>query len=864
MRVRNVGLALCLCISIPVRAAEKKPLENLFDRGKAQPTAAAAPARQEVPRQGKLVDPEKILSVFSRDATQRAGVIVTLRKPETLARGGDWNSRDFVKSVKNEVAAKQDSIIKALPKGECKALMKFPLQAAFSAQVSMKGLEALEDQAEVQTIEPLREYEHFLRQGLAMIHDMPVRPKYTGKGVAIAIVDSGIDYKHSALGGAGFPNDKVKGGYDFGDNDADPHDDAIGHGTGVAGIAAGLDTEHADYIGGVAPDAKLYALKVFTNGQETFTDDKMIAAWNWIVEHKNDDPQNPILVVNNSLGGGRAFQNCDDLLPAVADAAKMLDAAGIACLAAAGNNGFCESLASPACIKELISVGAVYDADIGKVKFVIDPASCFQNKQADPQSPTGYTATEDAKAKVPTCYSNTASMLDIFAPSNSATAPDILGTAGFQAGDWWEAAPGFGGTSAACPYAAGAVACLQQAAKEAKGKYLTPAEVRGILASTGESVTDPKASIAKPLINLEAAVAKATGEAPPPPPTPSPSPAPGGGEPTPTATPTATPTPQPGAGGLLTLLSPIRITDQSGQQEFPSVQPNQEAFLTVLAHCGEAPLGTAPMLLALWTFYDAQGRWLKERTQAAPYEATPGDAGYQLRYKAPAGATGEYAVFTLFMPDQATGQMLDQVGALRPIQIGQGGQSFGKGPGALTRSQADAKQAAALRDLAKAYSAFRERTGQGGLRVSINAQRDGDRVKFLLKADKDCEAVLLDQSSNGKLALLPGKGKTLQLKAGKETEFPAGGAGFALSGPRGEELVAVLALRQAPKFDASDPAAAAAAWVGAGSATASATLNIDKGEPETMRRIAPPKGSEAAPTPKPEKGKGSLEGLFKK
>ena len=72
-----------------------------------------------------------------------------------------------------------------------------------------------------------------------------MRDAYIGEGVSIAIVDTGIDYTHSRLGGAGFPNDKVIGGYDYGGSANNPNSeendlmDANGHGTSCAGIAAG-------------------------------------------------------------------------------------------------------------------------------------------------------------------------------------------------------------------------------------------------------------------------------------------------------------------------------------------------------------------------------------------------------------------------------------------------------------------------------------------------------------------------------------------------------------------------------------------------------------------------------------------------
>ncbi|MEA2327175.1 MAG: minor extracellular serine protease Vpr, partial [Thermoanaerobaculia bacterium] len=78
-----------------------------------------------------------------------------------------------------------------------------------------------------------------------------------GAGVTVAIIDTGIDYMHDALGKGFGPGFKVKGGWDFVNNDADPRDDN-GHGTHVSGIVAG----QSDVITGVAPDASLMAYKV--------------------------------------------------------------------------------------------------------------------------------------------------------------------------------------------------------------------------------------------------------------------------------------------------------------------------------------------------------------------------------------------------------------------------------------------------------------------------------------------------------------------------------------------------------------------------------------------------------------------------
>src|SRR4051812_28540908 len=88
----------------------------------------------------------------------------------------------------------------------------------------------------------------------------------TGAGTTVAVIDTGIDYTLPSLGG-GFggginSKNKVIGGYDFFANDSDPMDES-GHGTNVAGvIAAKPFTVGGITYQGVAPNAKLVALRV--------------------------------------------------------------------------------------------------------------------------------------------------------------------------------------------------------------------------------------------------------------------------------------------------------------------------------------------------------------------------------------------------------------------------------------------------------------------------------------------------------------------------------------------------------------------------------------------------------------------------
>jgi len=164
-----------------------------------------------------------------------------------------------------------------------------------------------------------------------------------GTGVKVAILDTGIDYTHIDL------DANYVRGYDFVNSDIDPMDDH-GHGTHVAGIVAAED--NGTGVVGVAPEAKLYALKVLDASGSGYWSD-IIAALQWAVD-------NNMQMVNMSLGADRAP---DD----VKNACDNAYAAGVLLFAAAGNDGNPRgkgnSVDCPARYDSVIAVAATDQSD---------------------------------------------------------------------------------------------------------------------------------------------------------------------------------------------------------------------------------------------------------------------------------------------------------------------------------------------------------------------------------------------------------------------------------------------------------------------------------------------------------------------
>ena len=293
---------------------------------------------------------------------------------------------------------------------------------------------------------------------------------FTGRGVAVATIDSGIDGTHA---GVHFPEITVQnvrpvGFKDVGFNSSQwspaveglPVTDVTsGHGSHVAGIIAGRGNAAGSYKG-VAPGAGLVGLGA-SDGAEMLT---ILQSYDWIIDHRD---QYGIRVINNS------WAHSEPQVPyldgnALDEASRAAVDAGIVVVFAAGNAGKAgDTFNNYARNDWVVSVGSVNKNGV---------PSSFSSRGNALHHPTvvapgEYVASVRATAG-PVSQAN-ATPFDLTDPANPRMVPP----------DQWPYYTVKTGTSMATPHVSGVVALMLEA-----NPLLTPAQVRSILATTAVGV----------------------------------------------------------------------------------------------------------------------------------------------------------------------------------------------------------------------------------------------------------------------------------------------------------------------------------------------------------------------------------------
>ncbi|PHH81808.1 hypothetical protein CDD82_7793 [Ophiocordyceps australis] len=187
---------------------------------------------------------------------------------------------------------------------------------------------SLEDEA-VTYSEPMTEppasYTIHRWTGVDQLHKAGLR----GHGATVAVIDTGIDYRHEALGGCFGPKCKVIGGDDLIGTHAgsEPDNDPIdthGHGTHVSGIIAG----DGPLFTGVAPDARLLAYKVFADKSGSN------CAYETLIQAACSAYINGADVINVSINGFNGFSDG----PWARVASRLVEK-GLVVVISAGNDG---------------------------------------------------------------------------------------------------------------------------------------------------------------------------------------------------------------------------------------------------------------------------------------------------------------------------------------------------------------------------------------------------------------------------------------------------------------------------------------------------------------------------------------------
>ena len=283
---------------------------------------------------------------------------------------------------------------------------------------------------------------------MAVIHQVDLAQQqtgYTGEGVTVAVIDTGIDSLHVGLDDLDDDNSthdpKVIAFYDPVNNpdktngtEIQAYDDQ-GHGTHCAGTVAGTGAPTYEHPG-MAPQANLVGVKVLdAGGSGSFA--VVMAGMQWTVENRY---KFNIRAASMSLGGPGPIEWTSDEEDSVNRYANEMVRAGISMLIAAGNSAAPGTIGTPGGAEDVITVGAL-------------------NKNTAIAEYSSEGPTEEGRVK----------------PNVAFVGSDVM-SAQHNSGDGYVA---FSGTSMATPGVAGTVALMLQANPD-----LSPFDVRNILQET--------------------------------------------------------------------------------------------------------------------------------------------------------------------------------------------------------------------------------------------------------------------------------------------------------------------------------------------------------------------------------------------
>ena len=441
-------------------------------------------------------------SSFSSDADS---IVNAFKNQEQVSLIITYGSKQITSSNQQKLNSSRSKLLEIIRNGK-QTYQKLSGKTISSKIRELKKYPVLETKLDQNTFEELK------KSGLAiaMMLNRELRPNtysiaekigaieshnygFTGSGVTVAVVDSGVDpdhflFKNSAkqtrvlqgscivsldLGGCNGKEEELESGSSYrpveadfsglSDSEIDALKSSLYHGTHVAGIIAAKTTES---ISGIAPEANIFPIRI--TGDEGGSDVySMLSAF----EHITDVSQRlNIKVVNVSMGiatyAAYSRRECDSdwryeglsRMGPFTMLVKDLKDLGVSVVAAAGNDYLDHQITFPACVSGVVAVGAY-----------------------------GY---KDSSIQVAE-FSNHANWIDIMAPGVDVLSGFPNNQSGYMSG-----------TSQATPYVAGAIAVLNSAYPS-----FTPEEYLGALKRGASYGLDSRIKYPLPFLKLNSALA---------------------------------------------------------------------------------------------------------------------------------------------------------------------------------------------------------------------------------------------------------------------------------------------------------------------------------------------------------------------
>lgn len=368
------------------------------------------------------------------------------------------SNHDYAEVIIKLNSNNADTILDSLHKNEFNLFNIFPMKNGFFGTITKDGFYKLLRNRNVKSIYMIRVLNITLAESIPLINSDDIlqiqinNENITGNNETICIVDSGINYTHSDLGGCFGSGCKVLDGYDYVNNDGNPMDDN-GHGTHVSGIVSSNGT-----IRGVAQRSNLVALKACSSAGNCLNAN-IISSMQWC--NLNSSVYD-IKIISISIGdGGEYPPNCPTWLD---DEINDAHNKNISVIIASGNSGHKSGVSYPACSPNATSVGATYDKKDMSVTWTAPDPDC-----------TDYPTRVDQIG----CGTNRANILDLLAPGGKINSTYL---SPYNYIENW-------GTSMAAPHVAGVAALMLQAAN-LSGISITPAEIESIMKRTGKPIYD--------------------------------------------------------------------------------------------------------------------------------------------------------------------------------------------------------------------------------------------------------------------------------------------------------------------------------------------------------------------------------------